>query len=965
MTSNPRRWSFASPQSISAGQLGLLAFAFLAFRSFAAFELINDATYSPGAALNGPKDLARAADGKIWMIEDTASEAVAPRGVPGRPRDTVIRLAADGTMDPSFTPWRIYGQLNFLSPTPDGGVLVGGQFPSITASGLARIFGDGTTSAFNARLPDIARHAVGQSSGKVVVLLETNCTRALRLNLDGSNDGSFVPISLAGCGVKLAVQPDDRILALGAGGLQRFLPDGSPDASFSTPQFGEQDGLDPLDRDSVILPVEDGRILVSGHFGTVNEIPRYKLVRLLSNGTVDPDFIPPSLPNWGSCSPNGCVPRIYDLGSAGQGRSWVLGAFEQANDLPARVLLRLNSDGSVDPMVSGIKPFLPGTVGTTQPVLASLGTMKDMVPLADGRLLVGVHSIMVDVWGQPDVGMFTGLARVLGPELPALQLSDQESISVEDSGKAWVEVRRWGPLESPLTFHLGLTTNDVVNPAIPGADYLPLPESFRFEPGEWTTFVPIPLVMDGRPETDKQLRAILSDPTPSIRVGQATHDVMLYDDDRVGAPDPAFRLRGDWPLYASSVDVLPNGDGFVVGREGTASNLVALWTTADGHLLRRWSGTAATERLLFAAPLANGKVLAFLNHESTSSTHPLLLLGADGTPDPGFRPPATLASWSQIQRLVNLPDGRFLILGAEPVNTQLVGRIARLDATGQVDPAFQSPDFGSGIPKSAAVDSDGRLLVAGTFTAVNQVARPGLARLTTNGALDETYAPPTALNAKPDPEVAVLTLQRDGKALIRVATVAFGGKTTSGIVRLLPNGEVDLDFIQGRGGQDVGAAVVFPDQRILVGGTFMNFHGLARVRLAMLLPTGAIDASFKVEEAATPHFASLAATPDGWVWVGGWYSNDYPYVFDTVAKACVARVLGWQVPRLVAGSPSLSSGGQLTFTTKPGANAFLESSSDLAHWQTVRTNMTTDGVLTLQGFRDPSSPNQFLRLRIE
>ncbi|MCC7376955.1 MAG: hypothetical protein IT581_20010 [Verrucomicrobiales bacterium] len=939
-------------------------------RSFADFELINDHSYSPGTALTGPKDLVRAADGAIWMLEDTISERVAPRGVPGRPIDTVFRLTPEGTVDPSFGPWRFYGQLSYLSPTPDGGVLIGGDFPSVAVTGLAHFSGKVRTStsgspprpSFFAQIPDRARHAVAQSDGKVVVLLETNCTRVVRLQVDGAADGSFTPINLGGCGRRLAIQTDDRILALGNSVLERFLPNGSPDTSFATTRFEGHDGFDPVGMSSVLLPEANGRVVVSGHFDTVNGLPRHRLVRLLADGTVDPGFIPPRLANWGPCEPDGCAAQIFNVQPAGQGQYWVMGAFERADDQPCRALMRLNGDGSLDPKVTGIKPFLPGTLGTPQPLLADLGTTRAMIPLVDGRILVGVHSSVVDVWGQPDVGMATGLAMVFGPDLPAIQLSDEESPGVEDSGKAAIEVRRWGPLEASQSFHLELTTNDLAEPAIPGSDFLPLPNTHRFEPGEWIKHVPIPLTRDGRPEPDKQLRVVLSAPNPAVRLGQSTNDVVLYDDDRVGAPDPSFLLRGNWPLYVSSVDVLPEGGGFLVGREGTESNLVALWTTADGQLIRRWSGTTATEQLRFAAPLANGKVLALLNHDSSSSTHPLLLLGADGTPDPSFRPSIALAAWSQIQRLVNLPDGAFLILGAAYVDTHLVGRIARINATGEIDPSFASPDFGTGLPMSAALDTEGRLLVAGTFASVNGNARPGLARLTTHGALDELYLPSAGLNATADPDVAVLAIQRDGKALIRVATVTFGGKTTSGIVRLLSSGEVDLNFIQGRGGEGVSAAAVLPDQRILIGGTFLNFHGLDRARLAMLLPTGAIDSTFKVDEFATPHFTSLAVDPGGWVWVGGWYSLRFPYVFDSVAKACVTRILGWQVPRMVGASTSPASQGQVTFTTKPGTS-FLESSVDLRHWQTLRTNLSTDGVLTFEGFRDPAAPQQYLRLR--
>ncbi len=76
-----------------------------------------------------------------------------------------------------------------------------------------------------------------------------------------------------------------------------------------------------------------------------------------------------------------------------------------------------------------------------------------------------------------------------------------------------------------------------------------------------------------------------------------------------------------------------------------------------------------------------------------------------------------------------------------------VGRIARIEKDGSIDPAFPAPNEGNfsganGPVRCVTRQPDGRLLIAGEFTAYNGVRRAGLARLEADGSLDLTFSPP-------------------------------------------------------------------------------------------------------------------------------------------------------------------------------------------------------------------------------
>jgi len=86
-----------------------------------------------------------------------------------------------------------------------------------------------------------------------------------------------------------------------------------------------------------VLGLNDGKILAGGGFETVGGEPHLNLVRLLSDGSVDPDFV-------GDTDGN-----VYRMIFQPDGKILIGGAFSEVQGLPRQGIARLFADGTVDP----------------------------------------------------------------------------------------------------------------------------------------------------------------------------------------------------------------------------------------------------------------------------------------------------------------------------------------------------------------------------------------------------------------------------------------------------------------------------------------------------------------------------------------------------------------------------------------------------------------------------------------
>ena len=257
--------------------------------------------------------LAQQSDGKL-VVGGVFSE------IGGAPAGGIARLNRDGTVDTAFTNAAATNAVvQALLVQPNGTVLVGGNF---------------TTLAGSAHTALGQLQASGQPDGNFVPTIVPGqlyqnrfSVRALAVQADGkvlaggnfsipSTFGNLINVSLARLLPsgsldllysdldsyeirQLLVQPDAKIIVLGQGQVrnvqpyisatvQRLLPNGQSDPAFvpvAGPSFGYQDVAYGGVLDAA------GRLYIAGAFALTGSGPRANVVRILSNGSPDPNFL--------------------------------------------------------------------------------------------------------------------------------------------------------------------------------------------------------------------------------------------------------------------------------------------------------------------------------------------------------------------------------------------------------------------------------------------------------------------------------------------------------------------------------------------------------------------------------------------------------------------------------------------------------------------------------------------------
>jgi uncharacterized delta-60 repeat protein len=236
----------------------------------------------------------------------------------GRPRNCLVVLLPDGSLDLGHNPARgISGTAETLAATPNGQVILGG-----------------TIRAYN----------------------DTLVKNLVRLAPDGRIDTSFdIGIGPAGIVHSADSDPEGRILIAGnfqymdgvpAGRIVRLLPSGATDPTFQT-------GTGASHVIHKVLHDPQGRILICGQFTSFNGSARGRIARLLPSGELDPSF------DTGTGAASGSN-IIKALALLPDGKILAGGAFNSFNDIATSCLVRLLPDGSRDPNV--VHPFIAGNV---------------------------------------------------------------------------------------------------------------------------------------------------------------------------------------------------------------------------------------------------------------------------------------------------------------------------------------------------------------------------------------------------------------------------------------------------------------------------------------------------------------------------------------------------------------------------------------------------------------------------
>ena len=834
-----------------------------------------DATFDPNA--NGPiRALVLQPDGRIVIGGDFT--ALQPNGAATTTtRNRVARLNANGTLDLTFNP-NISGgtlpQVNALALQPNGKLVVGGRFttvqPGTTAAArnhVARFNADGSLdTAYNPNPNSIVLALVSQ-------LEASNFTGTPRTAVgDGKIviAGGFTSLQPSGTGV---VTTRNRIARLNANGTVESEFD--PNANNAVAALAVQ---------------RDGKIILGGSFSTLqppgneNSATRNRLARLNANGTLDSEFYP----NFGGNVVAIALAPDGDVMVGGQFTSvWGRGTITTQRPYVAR----LNPDGSLD---TGFTASANSTVAAFafQPdgkvILGGYFTAIQSRGLATGALRnrlarVGADGTLdttfqVDAEGRPLVslvqpdgkvvigGSFTtvgGLTRSYLARLNPDGSVDASYAPAAPNGRVLSIARQAdGKLIIAGTFTLiGTTARSYLARLNTDGS---LDTTYNTNPnGQVGALV---LQADGKVLIGgnfTSLNHIVTTITPGAAVGtttattadgSATTTTTVSTSGGVTTTDKSTNyFRG----YLARLNTDGTVDTFNPGASSTVSSIVL---QSDGKILLAGAFTAFTPS----------------SGSSSTSQSFIARLKADGTLDTAFTPLVN----ARATALALQSDGKIIVGGQftlfqPPGDTSTTvngvvtstaitrNRLIRLNADGTLDAAY-APNVIDGVVLALALQSDGRLVVGGSFKGIQSAGdatwtlRKYAARLGTDGKLDLTFN--LDLSEANGNRVDSLALQSIVTAGVTEQKILLGGSFVSlapigapavipanHYVRINANGTLDRAFNPGTGGSSGGsiaAMALQSDGKIVAVGAFADIGGTRTTNVARFNAEGAADTTF-------------------------------------------------------------------------------------------------------------------------
>jgi uncharacterized delta-60 repeat protein len=689
--------------------------------------------------------------------------------------------------------------------------------------------------------------SIVQSDGKIIIVgcfREYNGVprkRIARVNIDGSLDISFDPGTSIEMGDQihsLLLKPNGKIIIAGefnkyngiaSNNIAQLNTDGSLDMSFD-PGTGANGGITSAAMQS------DGSIIIVGWFTEYNSERVSNVARLLEDGTLDRSF------NSGTGAPGGYGLRIAVQES--NNKIIVAGTFNSFNGTSRRNMVRLNADGTLD---TGFNP----------PVIDNV---FDLVAQPDGKVVyVGSTIGRLNANGARDTSF--DASNIMVEHMAVVRLLPDGKLMVGAAGFPHESGRRLARLNAngSLDTSFGLSE-------------------------EWRSLVQTIAIQPGG-------KIFMGGVSSSVYNMVQLHMARFNDD---GSIDTDFNAQtgANGPVYQTLVQ--PDGKILVAGsfskyNSVNCNNIIRL--NADGSIDTDFNtGRGVDNTVTRMALQSDGKVIigGTFNVFDGRRRIRIARLNSNGSLDTSYITGAGVDD--DIAAIAVQADGKVVIAGSfENYNGTKMNGIARTNPDGSLDTNFDTGSEVRNYIRSLALLPNGQLYIAGGLNGINGTDVTEIARLNSNGSLDETFnLKPNATNFGLNGRVNTLSLQNDNKLIVTGdGSLHLNGNTLNRIARFNTDGTYDTNFDPGHGvDNDVNRVVVLPNGKMIIAGEFTSYNGINRKGLALINANGSLDESFDPLAGPDGPVSTVAVQSDGNLLIGGNFTS-----YNGIGRNRIARVL--------------------------------------------------------------------------
>ncbi|SJZ88633.1 delta-60 repeat domain-containing protein [Trichlorobacter thiogenes] len=652
-----------------------------------------------------------------------------------------------------------------------------------------------------------------------------------------------------------------------------------------------------------IVPLANSKVLVIGNFSSISGVARKNIARLNADGSVDSGFqLDSRIP----------ADMIYAAAVQADGKILIGGQITVYGETESQnYLFRLNSDGSWDTTFKA-GGYIFGNPGTTYGLD---NVVRSIAVDSNGKILVGgdfatprSHIARLNTDGSEDTSFNPGSGADGTVTHIALQSTGHIIIGggfENVNGTAKAKVARLYP-DGTLygdAFGTGLAGGGLSALALQqSGDMVLLGGTFNSLNGQTvpklirTTAVgtlDASFTQTYNPDTGSKVGDQLQAITSLVAVGSPATKIIVggwY----------TFTIFGGYPTeHNARIYILDAANGTYVNSVPFKGKPTDVWALAQ-----RSDGLA----------VAGG---SFTQLDDATDVYFYGLCQLDPAnyyrPFESFKP--IVGGQADVRTMALQGDGK-LIVGGDffLANGTPKNGVARFSTSGTLDTTLSVPATEGGIVTGLLVRSDGKLVMGGSFyniadqtykdvalmsttgtleasayaggvsaLALNQGDKvltalyhtPGIKGLTADLMVDSSFVPGSGIPNSQTEYVNTVVVQSDGKILVGGAFSSFSGVACQNIVRLNSNGSIDNTFVPPAftvfyGLSEVYAIALQPDGKILLAGRFSTVGGVDSPTVVRLNSNGSVDSSF-----ITPFGNSgstvyaLALQPDGRILVGG------------------------------------------------------------------------------------------------